>query len=70
MPCNRRARGGGGRPGVGGRVVAAAGPEVRPPSVSPPQTIISVPVQTAVWPVRAVGAPVVEVGVQVSVDGL
>jgi hypothetical protein len=31
----------------------------------PPETIISVPVQTAVWPPRADGALVVLVGVQV-----
>src|SRR6516165_5838745 len=36
----------------------------------PPQTIISLPVQTAVWANRAVGALVVLVGVQVSVLGL
>src|SRR6185436_2829441 len=35
-------------------------------TVSPPQTIIRLPVQTAVWPKRAVGAPVVDVGVQAS----
>jgi len=34
----------------------------------PPQTIISVPVQTAVWALRAEGA--VAVGVQLSVLGL
>src|SRR5712671_3705140 len=32
-------------------------------SVSPPQIIIFVPVQTAAWPWRAVGAPVVVVAV-------
>jgi hypothetical protein len=34
-----------------------------------PQTIISEPVQTALWPLRALGAFVPEVGVQVSVAG-
>jgi hypothetical protein len=33
---------------------------------NPPQTIISLPVQTLVWPDRAVGALVVLVAVQVS----
>ena len=42
----------------------------RPTSVSPPQTIISVPVQTAVAPSRAEGALVVLVAVQLSVLGL
>ena len=37
---------------------------------NPPQTIISLPVQTAVWSVRASGALVVLVAVQVSVLGL
>ena len=37
---------------------------------TPPQTIISVPVQTAVWSVRASGALVVLVAVQESVLGL
>jgi hypothetical protein len=36
----------------------------------PPQTIISVPVHTAVWPDRAAGAFVVLVAVQLSVLGL
>jgi hypothetical protein len=36
----------------------------------PPQTIISLPVQTAVCPARAEGAPVVFVAVQLSVIGL
>jgi len=37
---------------------------------NPPQTIISLPVQTAVWKFRASGALVVLVVVQVSVLGL
>ena len=36
----------------------------------PPQTIISLPVQTAVCPYRAVGALVMLVAVQLSVPGL
>src|SRR5712675_1288988 len=36
---------------------------------NPPQTIISLPVHTAVWPPRAVGALVVLVAVQLSVLG-
>jgi hypothetical protein len=36
----------------------------------PPQIIISLPVQTAVWPVLVVGALAVVVGVQVFVLGL
>ena len=38
----------------------------RPPVVldEPPQMIISVPVHTAVWPKRTVGAPVVDVATQ------
>jgi hypothetical protein len=36
---------------------------------SPPQTIIFEPVQTAVWVVRGVGAPVVLMAVQESVVG-
>ena len=36
----------------------------------PPQTIISLPVQTAVWYSRAEGALVVVVAVQLSVPGL
>src|ERR1051325_7616648 len=36
----------------------------------PPHTIISLPVQTAVWNCRAAGALVVLVGVQLSVLGL
>src|SRR4029077_18784637 len=38
-------------------------------SSRPPQTTISVPVHTAVWSVRAVGAPELFVNVQVSVAG-
>ena len=37
---------------------------------APPQTIISLPVQTAVWSSRAEGALVVLVAVQLSVLGL
>ena len=40
------------------------------PSLSPPQTIISVPIHTAVWPARALGAPELLINVQVSVAGL
>ena len=40
------------------------------PDPKPPQTIISLPVQTAVWLFRARGALVVLVGVHVSVLGL
>jgi hypothetical protein len=36
----------------------------------PPQTIISLPVQTAVWNARAAGAPVVLMAVQLPVLGL
>jgi hypothetical protein len=36
----------------------------------PPQTIISLPVQTAVWPARASGALIMLVAVQLSVVGL
>ena len=36
----------------------------------PPHTIISLPVQTAVWPARPVGASVVDVAIQLSVPGL
>jgi hypothetical protein len=43
----------------------------RPPLAEPPpQTIISLPVQTAVWPDRAEGALVVLVAVQLFVPGL
>ncbi len=35
----------------------------------PPQTIISVPVHTAVWYDRAEGAPAFDVGAQLSVEG-
>ncbi len=38
-------------------------------AAKPPQTIIFVPVHTAVWLPRAVGAPVVEVAVQESPAG-
>jgi hypothetical protein len=36
----------------------------------PPHTIISLPVQTAVWPARPAGALVVDVAIQLSVSGL
>jgi hypothetical protein len=36
----------------------------------PPQTIIWLPVHTAVWSHRAAGAPVVLVAIQLSVPGL
>jgi len=38
--------------------------------VRPPQTTIRVPVQTAVWSMRATGPPVVAVAVQASEAGL
>ena len=38
--------------------------------IPPPHTIISLPVHTAVWPERALGALVVLVAVQLSVLGL
>src|SRR5438034_1656777 len=38
--------------------------------VAPPQTIISLPVQTAVWPVRATGASLVSIDVHWSRAGL
>ena len=41
-----------------------------PLSLAPPQTIISLPVHTAVWTTRPAGAPVVLVAVQLSVLGL
>ena len=59
-----RVGGAGGRPTVGGGIVSPAGVQYMPPR--PPQTIISLPVQTAVWRYRAVGALVVLVIVQVS----
>jgi hypothetical protein len=42
----------------------------KPPLPCPPQTIISLPLQTAVWSYRPSGAPVVLVSVQLSVLGL
>src|SRR6185436_10360866 len=39
------------------------------PSAHPPQTIIKLPVQTAVWQPRGTGACTLVVGVQVSVSG-
>jgi len=41
-----------------------------PESTDPPQTIISLPVQTAVWPSRLEGALVVVVAIQLFVPGL
>jgi hypothetical protein len=42
-----------------------------PESADPPQTTISVPVQTAVWSKRPVGTPApIDVFIQLSVDGL
>ncbi len=41
-----------------------------PPTVPPPQTIISLPVQTAVCKVRACGASMLLVAVQLSLPGL
>src|SRR5690242_3589966 len=40
------------------------------PSANPPQTIISLPVHTAVWYILPAGTSVVLVGVQLSVLGL
>ena len=45
-------------------------PVFESPLIPPPQTIISLPVQTAVWLDRAEGALVVLVAVQLSVLGL
>ena len=45
-------------------------PVFRATPLPPPQTIISLPVQTAVWKNRPLGAPVVLVAVQLSVTGL
>ena len=62
--------------GVGvGVGLGAANPQYLPPvltaaGLAPPQTIISVPVQTAVGTYRAVGASVVLVAVQLSGSGL
>ncbi len=42
----------------------------KPLPFCPPQMIISLPVQTAVWPLRAAGALVMLVAAQVSVEGL
>jgi hypothetical protein len=43
---------------------------LKPPSKLPPQTIISLPVQTSRWRMRALGALVTLVAAQVSVLGL
>ena len=63
--------------GVGVGVGAPAWAQYLPPlfkipwaELAPPQTIISLPVQTAVWLSRPVGALVVLVSIQVSVLGL
>ena len=50
------------------RIVSSAGVQVA--EAFPPQTIISLPVQTAVCDSRPAGALLVLVGVQVSVSGL
>ena len=42
-------------------------PKPSPKKTAPPHTIISVPVQTAVWSARGVGAFVVFVAIQLSV---
>ena len=57
----------GGRPTVRAGIVSPAG--VQTGRCHPPQTIISLPVHTAVCPVRAEGALVVLVAVQLSVLG-
>ena len=64
-----RVGGAGGRPTIRAGIVSPAGVE-NAAVASPPQTIISLPVQTAVWNVRAAGALVVLVAVQLSVLGL
>src|SRR5262249_56705653 len=51
-------------------VAVAVGVGVGEGAPLPPQTIISLPVQTAVCPYRALGALVVLVAVQLSVPGL
>src|SRR5262245_16643723 len=61
------------RPRVRARVISAAGveiDEVGEAAVSPPHTIISLPLQTAVCTLRPAGALVVLVAVQLSVLGL
>ena len=50
--------------------VSPAGVQNAHAHLTPPQTIISLPVQTAVWKSRAEGALVVLVAVQLSVLGL
>ena len=45
-------------------------PVSKPPKKFPPQTIIRLPVHTAVWPHRLSGALVVLVAIQLSVPGL
>jgi hypothetical protein len=45
-------------------------PVFKAPPPSPPQTIISLPLHTAVWYCRSAGALVVLVAVQLSVMGL
>ena len=58
-------------PAIHGRVVSAASVFVSPPDTDPSQTMISVPVQTALLSSsRAEAALVVPVGVQVSVSGV
>ena len=51
-----RVGGAGGCPTVGAGIVSPAGVQIRMVPSNPPQTIISLPVQTAVCPYRAVGA--------------
>ena len=73
LPCDSsgsgRVGGAGGCPTVGAGIISPAGVEMVM-TVDPPQTIISLPVQTAVCIARAAGALVVLVAVQLSVLGL
>ena len=64
-----RVGGAGGYPTIDARIVSPAGVESWAMSV-PPQTIISLPVQTAVCKARALGALVVLVALQLFVAGL
>ena len=65
----RRVARGGGHPTVGRRIVSSAGVSLLN-EIYPPQTIISLPVQTALWAIRPKGALLVLVSVQESVSGL
>ena len=68
---NRRTKGGGGCPTISAGIVSPARVQIASPKpFDPPQMIISLPVQTAVWEARPVGALVVLVAVQLFVLGL